>query len=215
MKLKKIISFTGRIVLLTGLHIGGNNNQMKIGGLDNEVVKHPVTQEPYIPGSSIKGKMRSQLEKAYGKVRDDGKPCRCGQLDCPVCVLFGAHMNPNAISAPTRIIVRDGYLTDDIRKKYADILLDKGTAYLEAKAENTVNRKTGTADNPRFTERVPEGTEFILNIQLQVFDGDDENFFKNAVKKGLELVEQTYLGGSGSRGYGQVKFYYEITELNY
>jgi len=215
MQLKKIISFNGTIALLTGLHIGGNNNQMKIGGVDSEVIKHPVTQEPYIPGSSIKGKMRSQLEKVYGKVKEDGKPCRCGQSDCPVCLIFGAHMNPNASSAPTRIIVRDGYMTEETREKHNALLVDKGADYIEAKAENTVNRKSGTADNPRFIERVPEGTEFTLNIQLQIFDSDDEEFLVCTVKEGLELIEQSYLGGSGSRGYGQVKFQYEMTEHNY
>lgn len=216
MRLKKIISFNGTIVCKTGLHIGGLNNQIKIGGVDSEVIKHPVTQEPYIPGSSLKGKMRSQLEKKLGRTDDSGNPCGCGRKDCPVCLIFGAHIGAhnktNAESAPTRIIVRDAYFTDKTRKEYNELLMEKGLSYLEQKAENIINRKKGTAVTPRFIERVPEGTEFEFNIQLQIFDGDDEELLVNSVEECLKLVEYSYLGGSGSRGYGQVEFKYEKKE---
>lgn len=210
MKLKKIVSFSGKIICKTGLHIGGINNTIKIGGVDSEVVKHPVTQEPYIPGSSLKGKMRSQLEKKLGKVSENGAPCGCGQINCPVCVIFGAHKRPGAVSAPTRIIVRDAYFTDETRQRYEQLLVEKGYSYMEQKAENTINRKKGTADSPRVIERVPEGTEFAFNIQLQIFEGDNEQMLVDTVKQCLSLVEDSYLGGSGSRGYGQVAFEYDI-----
>lgn len=212
MKLVKIVSFTGKITLRTGMHIGGVNNHIKIGGVDSEVIKHPVTQEPYIPGSSLKGKMRSQLEKVLGKVDVRGGPCMCGQRNCIVCKLFGAHKNTKSDAAPTRLIVRDSYFTEETREKYEKLLMEKGLSYIEQKAENTINRNKGTADSPRFIERVPEGTEFELNINLQIFDNDDVNELKKAVVRTLKLVEDSYIGGSGSRGYGQVKFDYSIDE---
>lgn len=210
MKLKKIVTIEGKIICKTGLHIGGMNNQIKIGGIDNEIVKHPLTNEPYIPGSSLKGKMRSQLEKSLGKIKDSGDPCGCGQKSCPVCVIFGAHRNPNAESAPTRIIVRDSSFTDETTNKYNSILKEKGIGYLEEKAENIIDRKKGIAGSPRFFERVPAGAEFKLNISIQIFDDDKEDWIIKNVEDALYLVQESYLGGSGSRGYGQVEFDYEI-----
>jgi len=213
MRLKKIISFNGKVICKTGLHIGGVNSQIKIGGVDSEVIRHPVTDEPYIPGSSLKGKMRSQLEKKLGKVGERGEPCGCGFKECPVCKIFGAHRNVRSEAAPTRIIVRDCYLSVKSKEEYRQLLQDKGVSYIEVKAENIVNRKTGTSDNPRFFERVPAGAEFDFNIQLQVFDADgDGKALTDTVKECLHLVEQSYLGGSGSRGYGQVKFEYTVDE---
>lgn len=209
MKLTKIVSFNGKIICKTGLHIGGVNNQIKIGGVDNEVIRHPVTDEPYIPGSSLKGKMRSQLEKKLG-LTDTGLPCGCGKSNCPVCKIFGAHNKPNSEAAPTRIIVRDSCITKETRNKYDVLLQEKGVSYIETKAENIINRKSGTSGSPRFFERVPSGTEFELNIQLQVFDNDDEKALVNTVEECLRLVKDSYLGGSGSRGYGQVEFEYNV-----
>jgi CRISPR-associated protein Csm3 len=208
MKLEKILSFKGKVICKTGLHIGGTNNQIKIGGVDSEVIRNPLTDEPYIPGSSLKGKMRSQLEKKLGKVTDNGRPCNCGQIGCTVCTLFGAHMNTKSLCGSTRIIVRDCNLTEETRQKYHELIKEKGASYLETKAENIINRKSGTSDNPRFVERIPAGSEFEFNIQLNVFDDDDEKELVDAVKECLKLVEDSYLGGSGSRGYGQVEFKY-------
>lgn len=217
-KLKKIKHFKGRILCKTGMHIGGMNNSMKIGGVDNEIIKHPVTLEPYIPGSSLKGKMRSQLEKKLGKIEirevtsnggkkyKTGEPCKCGKADCIVCVLFGAHKNPTANSAPTRIIVRDCFMTEETRKKYNELLLKEGRSFIEQKTENIIDRKLGTASDPRTTERIPSGAEFKYDIVLQVFEGDDEKWLSDSITECLRLVEESYLGGSGSRGYGQVKF---------
>jgi CRISPR-associated protein Csm3 len=212
LKLVKIVSFNGKIICKTGLHIGGVNSQMKIGGVDSEVIRHPVTDYPYIPGSSIKGKMRSQLEKKLGKINEKGRPCGCGQENCNICKLFGAHMNTKSEAAPTRIIVRDAYLSNETIESYKNLLEDKGAGYIETKAENIINRKTGTSDNPRFIERVPEGSIFDFNIQLQIFNSDNEKELINTVMDCLELVEDSYIGGNGSRGYGQVKFDYEIEE---
>lgn len=213
MKLKKICKFEGSVELLTGLAIKGADTELRIGGVDSEVIKNPLTGDPYIPGSSLKGKMRSSLERLYGAKNrfekpEEEKPCGCGRRGCPVCLLFGAHMNTRAESAPTRIIVRDCSLTDESRAQIRAIPIEQGT-YLETKAENIIKRKSGTADSPRMMERVPAGLSFTLEIVLQVFERDDETKMKENIQKALDLVRDTYLGGSGSRGYGQVAFHGE------
>lgn len=211
MKLKKIVKFEGKVVCLTGLCIGGTNNDINIGGLDKEVIKNPVTNEPYIPGSSLKGKMRSQLEKIKGI---QGKtPCNCGKYECDVCLLFGSHSKPGAASDPTRIIVRDAKLSEETKTLFQNLPAERGN-YLEYKTENYVNRETGAAETPRSFERVPEGAKFDMEILLQLFDQDDEKRLVNAVKQSLKLVELSYLGGSGSRGYGKVRFDYEEGEID-
>lgn len=210
MKLKNIVTISGEIQCKTGLAIKGSNNDLNIGGADSEVIKNPLTGEPYIPGSSIKGKMRSQLEKTYGmkdkfKKEEKSKPCGCGDKNCNICKIFGAHMNTRAESAPTRIIVRDAMLNEKTREIIKGRDLAEGN-FLEIKAENIIKRDTGTAESPRFIERVPAGTIFDFEIILQIFEGDNENEMVNFVKEGLKAVEKSYLGGSGSRGYGEVKF---------
>lgn len=206
MKIKNYKKITGKIECVTGLHIGGSAEQIDIGGVDLPIIKHPVSGEPYIPGSSLKGKMRSQLEKRAGKVGDRGEPCKCGQASCLVCRVFGAHMNTRHELGPTRILVRDATLSQETRAEYLKLVEEKGVSYIEKKVENIVNRKTGTAEHPRSQERVPAGAKFDFEIVLQVLDTDNETELVEFVKKGLNEVETTYLGGYGSRGSGQVKF---------
>lgn len=210
MKLKKIVEMTGTITCVTGLCIKGYNSEINIGGADSEVIKNPLTGEPYIPGSSIKGKIRSQLEKKYGMKDRKGneisdKPCGCGKRHCNVCKIFGAHMNPGAESAPTRIIVRDAMLSEETKEAIKNMDLESGN-FLEVKPENVIKRNSGTADSPRFIERVPAGAVFNFNVILQIFENDNEKEMVDFLKEGIRLVELSYLGGSGSRGYGQVKF---------
>lgn len=206
MKLERHIVITGTIKCETGLHIGGSAQEMEIGGVDLPIIKHPVSKEPYIPGSSLKGKMRSELEKKYNRVTETGDPCGCGRDDCPVCKIFGPYKNTNHNLGPTRILVRDCPLSEKSRQEYDNLVKEKGIDYIEKKTENIINRKRGTALHPRTQERVPAGAEFDLEIILQIFDNDNEDGLKGLVREGLELVQKTYLGGSGSRGYGKVCF---------
>lgn len=206
MKLQKIRVIKGIIHCETGLHIGGSQDEIEIGGVDLPVIKHPLTREPYIPGSSLKGKMRSQLEKKYGKIMENGEPCGCGQVDCLICRVFGPHKNTRHSLGPTRILVRDSSLTEKTRQYFKNLAAEKGISYLEKKTENIINRLKGTAEHPRTQERVPEGTEFDFEIAVQIFDIDNEKNIINFIKEGLMLVEQTYLGGYGSRGSGKVRF---------
>jgi CRISPR-associated protein Csm3 len=206
MKIRDYKKITGKIECVTGLHIGGSADQIDIGGVDLPIIKHPISGEPYIPGSSLKGKMRSQLEKRAGKVGDKGEPCKCGHDSCLVCRVFGAHMNVRHELGPTRILVRDASLSQETRTEYMKMVEEKGVSYIEKKVENIINRKTGTAEHPRSQERVPAGARFDFEIVLQIFDTDKESELVDFVIQGLKEVETTYLGGYGSRGSGQVKF---------
>lgn len=210
MKLLKIVKYVDKMELLSGLSIKGANNELNIGGVDSEVIKNPITKMPYIPGSSLKGKMRSLLELKYGKLGKSGEenastPCGCGKKDCFVCTIFGAHMNTKAESAPTRIIVRDCNLAEESIELIEKLPLDNGN-FLETKYENSIDRGNGKAKSPRIIERVPAGLKFDVNIVLQIFEGDDEEAMKAKVDEALNLLENSYLGGSGSRGYGCVRF---------
>ena len=208
MKLEKICKYNAILRVDTGLSIKGNNNDINIGGLDSEVIKNPITGDVYLPGSSIKGKIRSLLELEKGiriekdkKGEDFANPCGGGK--CDICRIFGAHKNPKAETAPTRIIVRDASMTDASKNIILNMPLESGS-YLEAKVENSINRAKGTADAPRYMERIPAGLEFNLEILLQIFDNDDEKAMKEKIERGLILLQNSYLGNSGSRGYGKV-----------
>lgn len=201
----RTVKITGIIECVTGLRIGGAEAPLAIGIVDNTIVRDPVRSEPYIPGSSIKGKMRSALEIAYGRTRN-GQPCGCGRQDCPVCPLFGPHRNTGHNLGPTRLLFRDAFFTPEQREKNEQMLTETGGEPVEVKFENIIDRRTNSGDHPRPMERIAPGTEFELEIVMLVLPGDDERRFLRLVREGLQWIEDTYLGGSGSRGYGQVRF---------
>ena len=220
-KLYGKIIFRGVIKALTGLHVGASKETMEIGGLDSPVIKNPATGEPYIPGSSLKGKLRSLLElklHTEGKIefnRDIGRPGNrilvhvCDSEDdafeCEVCRIFGTSGKgekpdgtPNS-NFPARIKVRDAEFTE-----YSRRYTENET---EIKFENSLDRIT-SASNPRQIERVPAGSEFELEI---IYNVEDLNQLKDDIQNLLytmELLEDDALGGHGSRGYGKVKFYF-------
>ncbi len=207
LKLINHIEISGIIHCRTGLRIGGNKDEIEIGGMDNPVIRHPVTKHPYIPGSSLKGKLRSLLEYKYDKIQDDGKPCGCALKDCPICPMFGPHLRPHHSLGPTRLLLRDATLSPKSVEEL-EPMLEEGLQYAELKSENIINRKTGIAADRglRTQERVPAGAEFDFRLTLRVFEGDDEAQMLTLIAEGLRLLEADYLGGSGSRGYGQVEF---------
>ncbi len=206
MKLEKIVEIKGKIKLLSGLHIGAGASALEIGGLDQPIIKHPVTGEPYIPGSSLKGKLRSLLELRYGKIhrdsdqKKDGGPCDCGE--CRICEVFGVGAsNKTAETGPTRVLVRDAFMTEEYRNKFLN-----GELPLEIKYENTINRITGTAKDPRPLERVPEGVEFKFSMSIRVYENDDEDKNLSLIKQAMAMLQLDALGGNGSRGCGHIKF---------
>jgi CRISPR-associated protein Csm3 len=184
------------------LHIGGSKDSVEIGGIDNPVIKVATREpknQPYIPGSSLKGKMRCLLEQVNGATK-------VGASDV-INNLFGHAEKDN--SQPSKLIVRDAYLTADSVKKLVEASLDM--PYTENKFENTIDRVKGKAEHPRQSERVPAGAEFDVEMVINVWDNDNADALKQLLQQGIALIENDYLGGSGSRGYGQVKF----GELNF
>ena len=202
-KLEKKIKIEATVTLLTGLHIGGNTDNVEIGGIDSPVIKLATKDgQPYIPGSSLKGKMRCLLEQAFGiaKVGDTGKEMECGKMN--VRDFFGYAGNNNA--KPSRLIVRDAMLTDESESalRTAENL---DMPYTEGKNENTIDRVTARS-NPRLIERVPAGAKFKAEFIINKWDDDDEQQQIELFREAISLLENDYLGGSGSRGYGQVHF---------
>ncbi|OAI20879.1 type III-A CRISPR-associated RAMP protein Csm3 [Methylomonas koyamae] len=216
MQLTNIQKLTGKIELLSGLHIGSGNTEIHIGGTDNPVIKNPITQHPYIPGSSIKGKMRSLLEWQLGVVgHTDGQPLsfkHLKRLDGKVqdkaknlIKLFGGapdgDISPDLLTeiGPSRLSFWDCALEQD----WANEMDSKNLLLTETKMENMIDRIKGTAEHPRNTERVPATARFDFNLTLRVHDQED---LIDTILVGLKLLELTGLGGSGSRGYGKIAF---------
>lgn len=199
-QLVKKIKINTSITLITGLHIGGNSENVEIGGIDNPVIKLASKGDvPYIPGSSLKGKIRCLLEQTAGAPKVG--------LDPKVNNLFGITESKanNTTNQPSKIIVRDAMLSDESKKMLLDCdNLDM--PYTENKFENVIDRVKGIAQHPRQTERVPAGAKFNAEFVINVWDDDDEHVLMALFEKGIRLLENDYLGGSGSRGYGQIKF---------
>ena len=222
---------TGKVYAITGLHIGGSKEGFEIGGVDNPVIRDPMTDYPYIPGSSLKGKLRAMLEWADSKVlpHPDQKgnvyypPCDCGQ--CDVCRLFGTSAEAKT-SGPTRLIVRDAMPIETTVAEWKQLI---GSLYTEVKTENAIDRITSEA-KPRQMERVPAGSFFSFQMLIddyavteaastgdkgsttdaseaekeQVTNGD--RAFLQKLFLAMHLLEESTLGGSGSRGSGRIRF---------
>jgi len=221
MQLTKISDIRGQIELVSGLHIGSGNAEMHIGGTDNPVIKNPVTNEPYIPGSSIKGKMRSLLEWRAGVVgiaagaplgfkhikqldREDEAAAKQGRR---ILKLFGGapeggdqDLQLVTEIGPTRLAFWDCPLDPDWVREMKDV---KNLLLTETKMENMIDRIRGVAEHPRNTERVPAGARFDFRLTVKVHDSED---LLSDILRGLKLLELTGLGGSGSRGYGKLRF---------
>ena len=190
------IQVTAQIRLETGLHIGTSNAFAAIGATDSPVIKDPITNLPIIPGSSIKGKMRSLLSKVHNE-RLAKKPGEDGEL---LSRLFG-NSSDNRYKMG-RLIFRDAFL---INKDELDSLGVK--SYTEVKFENTIDRITAEA-NPRQIERAIRESAFAFELIYEITDDSEdqvEEDFK-VILDGLKLLELDYLGGSGSRGYGKDDF---------
>ena len=205
LRLQKHVGFRALMVCKTGTRVGGTEAGMGIGAAENPIIKDS-TGRPYIPGSSLKGKLRSMLEYKH-KRAETGAPCGCSQplAICPVCTIFGPNTNTRHDLGPTRIIVRDAFLSDKSMKDW-EAARKEGIEFTETKTETAIDRRTGKAmSGLRIQERVEAGTEFALNISLRIFEEDDEARMKEIITEGIDLINKDYLGGSGSRGYGWVE----------
>ena len=229
---EKII-FKGEVEIVTGIHVGSSRDVVQIGGVDSPVIRDPITNRPYIPGSSLKGKMRSLLELFYlsldkisinrgGKNVQDIRRHECetrkDALECPICRVFGSTgKGKTDTNHPARIIVRDLHLTDSSVEflEKSDLPIQ----YTEYKYENAIDRITAAA-NPRQIERVPRGARFSFEIIYNNENPDQKEEDLKNIKGCLRMIEEDTLGGHGSRGYGKVKFDFssegiETHDLNY
>ncbi len=229
-KLEKIVKIEAEMVVLTGLKIGGSQDKFDIGGVDNPVIRTSVPVEflketlgfdenesteiskeeyisiPYIPGSSLKGRMRALLEIKEGKVPKNGDVSK----EEPFREVFGmpAEDSKEGEINLTRAIFRDAYPTKETIEmwlKNMEETFDLGT---ELKTENKINRLTARSEGLRKMERVIPGSKFKVEINLLLFEEDKgkEEEWIELIKQGFKLIEETYLGGCGTRGYGKVKF---------
>ena len=193
------LNITGTITSVTGMHIGGSSGFSAIGAIDSAVIRDIRTDLPMIPGSSIKGKMRSLLARQYN---DGPLPGKHANDDQRILRLFG-YMEEGKGS---------GKKAHSARLQFSDMFmtnkgdLDRiGVPVTAVKFENTINRLTAVA-NPRQIERSVSGAQYGLNLIYSVEEEDQllEDF--ETIRDGLILLSYDYLGGSGSRGYGRVKF---------
>ncbi|ADC86178.1 MULTISPECIES: type III-A CRISPR-associated RAMP protein Csm3 [Staphylococcus] len=190
------IKVTGTIEIITGLHIGGSGEISMIGAIDSPVVRDLLTKLPIIPGSSIKGKMRSLLARDFGlKLNQDNH----NQDDDRVLRLFGSSEKGNIQRA--RLQISDAFYSD----KTKQIFTDNDISFTETKFENTINRLTAVA-NPRQIERVTRGAEFDFTFIYNVIDETQVEDDFNNIKKAILLLENDYLGGGGTRGNGRIEF---------
>lgn len=207
----------------TGLHVGAGKGSLEIGGADNPVVKDAFGR-PYVPGSSLRGRLRSLLEQANGLAvpselvylsKRRGQDVRIHQSDRPddeICLLFGRsplrleRVQGGEISthnaSPARLTVYDAQLDlDSITPQMRENLDDELT---EVKSENAIDRITSAAST-RTLERVPAGASFKVRMVLDVLCEEDKILLAR-VAEGLRLLEDDTLGGGGSRGSGRVRF---------
>lgn len=215
-QLVKKIFISGTIRAVSGIHIGGSNLGLSIGGVDNAIVRNPLNNYPYIPGSSLKGKMRSLMEQLENKI---GPPLGGDVKFGPYRDIFDGTTNipkifgvaadndgknkAGKVEEPvSRLIVRDCILTKESESKLEKIV-GADMPYSEVKTEVVIDRITSRA-MPRQIERVPAGTNFSMEIVLNIYYGDDETAMLKDVLRALSLVQDDYLGGSGSRGSGYV-----------
>lgn len=188
------IQITGIIELVTGMHIGGSSAFAAIGAVDSPVIRDVKTNRPMIPGSSLKGKMRSLLAKAYNdniaeKPDDDAER---------LTNLFGSAKKDKVKAS--RILISDMTLINENELKDAGL-----QSLTEVKFENSINRCTAVA-NPRQIERVVRGAKFGLDMIYEMDDKANVEEDFETLLQGFKLLQYDYLGGSGSRGYGKIKF---------
>lgn len=209
------IQIKGKIEVVTGMHIGGTLEFSAIGGVDSPVVRDSRTRLPIIPGSSLKGKLRTLLARELNKniftehKNDDpvikrlfGSSPKSKEKDKKAKENKNENEKETEKALPSRLIFSDLLL--DNRE---DIINSGAISTTEIKFENTINRATGVA-NPRQIERVVRGAVFPLNIIYDVIVDNTDEIEKDieTLALGLKLLQYDYIGGNGSRGYGKVKF---------
>lgn len=193
------IFITAQLKLLTGLHIGGGGDFSAIGAVDNVVVRDVLTKEPIIPGSSLKGKSRTLISKIKHNSYDSEEENKNNSKE--LFRLFGSKGNGPIVAS--RLQFFDTKLTEE-SKKYLE-LADTDLPYTEIKYENSINSITGVA-NPRQQERVPAGSVFDFRLTYNIESIEEVRRDFENINLALRTLEDDYLGGHGTRGYGRIKF---------
>jgi len=214
LRLERIELLTGTIELLSGLRIGASEGEIRIGGVDNQVIRNAHDRgRPYIPGSSIKGKVRSLLEWRSGAVRSEPLGIHDMSESRPlvrsILQLFGVGGGDQLSDAeaqdlgPSRLAFWDAQLS----REWVERVERENLLLTEVKTENRIDRIRGVAKDPRQTERVPAGARFDFRLSVKVLnvDADGGGALRHVLYQGLRLLEMDSLGGSGSRGYGKLK----------
>lgn len=188
------IIIQGDLTIKTGMHIGGGSDYAPIGAVDSPFIRDSLTQEPIIPGSSLKGKIRTLLARYRSEKNIVNS---IDEDDDVIKRLFGS-TRPQTIS---RLQFQDLFISEETKLLFESI--DTDTYMGEVKFENTINRSTGVA-MPRQIERVPAGTKFAFKLVYTLIDKDEVEEDLLTLRKGLELLQLDYLGGHGTRGYGRI-----------
>ena len=189
------------LIVRTGMHIGGSSAFSAIGAVDSPVVRDPYTGLPIVPGSSLKGKLRTLLARSL--CQDIENMPDLSADDARILRLFGS-AEPVRRS---RLQFADAFLTN------AEALSSKGVRVTEVKTENTISRANAQA-TPRQIERVIAGAVFGVSIVYDVTDPAQVEEDHALLAKGMKLLQWDYLGGHGSRGSGRVSLKH-ITLKNY
>lgn len=193
------IQITGVLETKTGMHIGGSSAFSAIGAVDSPVIKDVRNGKPMVPGSSLKGKIRTLLAKKYNEavVNPDN------DAECIRRVFGSAKKDKDNKVHASKIIVSDMFLLneDEIRNRGIE-------SFTEVKFENSINRATAVA-NPRQIERAIKGLQFGIDMIYEVENGKEDEVIDDIklLAEGMKMLEYDYLGGSGSRGYGKVQFF--------
>lgn len=193
------IQITGVLETKTGMHIGGSSAFSAIGAVDSPVIKDVRNGKPMVPGSSLKGKIRTLLAKKYNEavVNPDN------DAECIRRVFGSAKKDKDNKVHASKIIVSDMFLLneDEIRNRGIE-------SFTEVKFENSINRATAVA-NPRQIERAIKGLQFGIDMIYEVENGKEDEVIDDIklLSEGMKMLEYDYLGGSGSRGYGKVQFF--------
>lgn len=193
--LDKII-IKAELKLLTGMHIGKSNDFAPIGAVDSVIITDPLTKQPIIPGSTLKGKLRTMLAKLE---KTDDHMLKTHKEDNEMIKrLFGAS-SPEIVES--RLQFYDIFLNnaEELKNKEMDL------AYTEIKFENTINRITAVA-MPRQLERVPAGAKFDFKLVYNCEDASDLEEDIENLARALKMIQLDYIGGSGTRGYGKIAF---------
>ncbi|MCD4656244.1 MAG: type III-A CRISPR-associated RAMP protein Csm3 [Planctomycetes bacterium] len=206
MQLDKRIFLNGYIIAETGLLIGGTDTGQGLSGADKVVLRNPINERPFIPGSSLKGKLRMLLEQLSGEYSEPAEKKSASDIHKKIARLLGKISDDRAES-PRMLIIRDAKLANH---KYLEEQEQLDMPYTELKTEVSIDRITAKA-TPHCYERVPAGSVFSFEMILSTYDfgksKDEAKQYVELILTALLLLQDDYLGANGSRGYGKVKFH--------